>query len=367
MGTKNRTKMRDSGIELLRIILMLQVIFLHVCDYGKYTKIAVHAGGSLEFIYKFLWLSSRCPVYAYILIFGYFSVTSCKTIGSLKPKVLKMYLPMYFYSLLIPFIGQSLSLWELTDVDKKRAFFPLTSKIWYFMTLYMLVLILSPFLNRCLTNLTRGEYTFLIIVLFLIFSVWDLFAHLPDTSKVILTDKVFAMKEGKSLYGFIYMYILGGYFRLHVKPHGGAKCRYLIAYFAMTFINMLLWNNFEDYAKVVYFNSNPFSIIQGVCLLLFFRELTFKSRAINHIASLNLGVYMIHEQYLAREYIWNKIFNFREKWVYASTYKYLAKIVIACVAVFAVCALIEQLRVYVFAAIKMLYQKIKPKKAGSSA
>ena len=89
MGTKNQTKMRDSGIELLRIILMLQVVFLHVCDYGGYTKTAVHAGGSLEYIYKFLWLSSRCPVYAYILIFGYFSVTSCKTISSLKPKVLK--------------------------------------------------------------------------------------------------------------------------------------------------------------------------------------------------------------------------------------------------------------------------------------
>ena len=31
-------KVRESGIELLRIILMLQVIFLHVCTKGQYSS-----------------------------------------------------------------------------------------------------------------------------------------------------------------------------------------------------------------------------------------------------------------------------------------------------------------------------------------
>ena len=32
-------KVRESGIELLRIILMLQIIVLHIYDYGGYSKL----------------------------------------------------------------------------------------------------------------------------------------------------------------------------------------------------------------------------------------------------------------------------------------------------------------------------------------
>ncbi len=361
MGTivQNQVKKtRDSGIELLRIILMLQVIFLHVCTYGGYTEAAEEIGGSVNFIYRLIWLCCRCPVYVYIVIFGYFSVTSNKTLGSIKGKILKMYLPMYFYSVAIPFLGELFGLCTLSDVNKQRAFFPLTSKIWYFMTLYMLVLILSPFINRCLTKLSKREYTQLIVILFLIFSIWTLFAGLPETKDVIRIDKVIEESEGgKSLYGFIFMYILGGYLRLHVKPHGGPKVRYLIVYFALTLANLALWYTVDGYGEIVDYNSNPFSVAQGICLVLFFRELHFKSRVINHIAALNLGVYMIHEQYLARNFIWDKL-DFHPKWIYHSHIKYLAKIAIACVVVYVVCALIEQLRVFLFAGVKLIYQKI---------
>ena len=38
-------KMRDPGIELLRIIMLLQIVFLHVSDYGGFSKIANKLGG----------------------------------------------------------------------------------------------------------------------------------------------------------------------------------------------------------------------------------------------------------------------------------------------------------------------------------
>jgi len=120
MGTvvQNRgKKTRDSGIELLRIILMLQVIFLHVCTYGGYYDTATEIGGSVEFIHRIIWLCCRCPVYVYIVVFGYFSVTSNKTLGSIKGKILKMYLPMYFYSVAIPFLGELFGLWTQTSTE----------------------------------------------------------------------------------------------------------------------------------------------------------------------------------------------------------------------------------------------------------
>ena len=103
MGQPGGKKVRKSGIELLRIILMLQVIFLHVCTKGKYSSFARgHLGEWHELFYWCVWLMCRCPVYLYMLISGYFSVTSNKTWGDIKRKVLVSHRSMLFYSIGLP-------------------------------------------------------------------------------------------------------------------------------------------------------------------------------------------------------------------------------------------------------------------------
>lgn len=363
MEKTKSVKIRESGIELLRIISMLQVIFLHVCVYGGYSKIARHDLSRIHrLFFDLIYLSSRCPVYVYIVIFGYFSVKSNKTLGSIKGKIAKTYLPMLFYSLTIPFIGQALGLWQINDTAKARAFFPLTSKIWYFMTLYLLVLILSPFLNKALTALSKKEYTQLVVILFLLFSVWTVFAGLKQTSDVIKLDRVFETFDGKSLYGFIYMYILGGYLRLHVPCHNRAKFRYLAAFALLTIINFLLSHYVFSYNKVAAANDNPFIVLQGLCLVMFFRDLKFKSKAINYIASLNLGVYMIHEQFLVRNKIWNDWFKVLHQKSFYSTWKYPFKIILICLIIFIACGAIERIRVWIFKGIEILFKRINSRR-----
>lgn len=367
MGETKTVKVRKSGIELLRILMMLQVIFLHVCVYGGYTNIAKNNLSDVHKLFYYLvFLSSRCPVYVYILIFGYFSVTSNKTLGSIKGKFAKTYLPMYFYSLAIPFVGQALGLWQLDSVSKVRAFFPLTSKIWYFMTLYILVLILSPFLNKALTALSKKEYTQLVIILFLLFSVWTVFAGLEQTGEVIKLDNVFNTGRGKSLYGFVYMYILGGYLRLHVPCHEKAKCRYLVVFAVLTAINVLLNHYLYSYSKLSSANDNPITVLQGICLLMFFRDLKFKSRAVNYIATVNLGVYMIHEQFLMRNKIWNDWFDFLHEKSFYNSWVYPFKILLICVTIFTACGIIEKIRVWLFKGVEILFGKISSHKKQSA-
>lgn len=359
MGVNIPAKTRKSGIELLRILLMLMVIFIHVCVYGGYTNIAVHYLSFPEkAFYHLAYLSSRCCVYVYIVVFGYFSVTSNKTLGALKGKIAKVYLPMLFYSILIPFLGQTLGLWQLNTIEKVRAFFPLTSRIWYFMTLYVLVLILSPFLNKALTALSKKEYTQLVVILFLLFSVWTVFSQLEQTGDVIRLDKIYDVLNGKSLYGFVYMYILGGYLRLHVPCHDKARVRYLILFAILTVINVLLCRYVYSYSSISTDNNNPFAVLQGLCLVMFFRDLKFRSKAINYIASVNLGVYMIHEQFLVRNKIWHDWFSFLHKKSFYSSWLYPFKIILICITVYVVCGLIEKARTWLFAGIKALFMKV---------
>ncbi len=338
--------------------MMLQVIFLHVCLYGGYNSVVKRNFSILhKAAFNLIFLSSRCPVYVFILIFGYFSVSSNKTLSGIKGKIAKTYLPMLFYSLSIPFLGQIFGLWQLNNIQAVRSFFPFTSRIWYFMTLYLLVLILSPFVNKALTALSKKEYTQLVVILFLVFTVWTALAQLKQTSDIISLNNIFD-PNGKSLYGFLLMYILGGYLRLHIPCHEKVRYRYLIFFVSLTIINYLLCLLNDDYYSISSQNNNPFIVLQCLCLLMFFRDLKFKSRVINYIASVNLGVYMIHEQYLVRNKLWNDWFGFLHDKPFYISRLYPIKIILICVTVFIACGIIERLRVWLFKGFSILYRKI---------
>lgn len=361
-------KMRESGIELLRIILMLQVVFLHVCDHGGFTENMADIGSFPTAVFWCVFYSSRTPVYVYMLLLGYFSVSSRsnQTISGIIPKAKKTYFPMLFYSLTIPAVMwlSGIRAFEATALIK--AFLPVLSRLWPFMTLYLVVVILSPFLNRCLNNLSKKEFAVLIGILFFIFSIWNMFGNLSPINKVIGVNKVVNTEGGKSLYGYVFMYILGAFIRLHVKKYDKAKWRFLAAFFALAMINAALIYIFPNYMAVSTYNDNPISVIQGACLLLFFRDLKFKSAAINHIALMNLGVYMIHEHPMVRSFLWNKdtgVFKFfHDSGFYTNIPVCFLAAFGVCVAVYAACSIIEQCRRGLFALPGILQRKYKAEK-----
>lgn len=351
---------RESGIELLRIFLMLQVIFLHVVTYGEYGEMAMERLGPLDsLLYWAVWFCSRCPVYVYIVLFGYFNVTSKtgQTIKDTKGKAIKMYLPMLFYSLTITAAAMVTGKVEITPVKVIDGFFPLLSRTWYFMTLYLIVLIFSPFINRLLNNISKKEFMYLLLLCFLIFSVWDMLANIKPINQIVSLDKVAKTQGGKSIYGFVFMYLIGGYLRLHVPKYDKAKFRFLFAFFALGAVNVLLVYLFPAYrGAAAAANSNPIAVIQGVCLVLFFRDMKFKSRIINWIAAANLGVYMIHEHPYVRAQLWKHVptknIAFYDNWYYPLI------ILLICVGVFIACGAVEKIRVLLFDLIGKGYKKI---------
>lgn len=352
---------RESGIELLRIFMMMQVIFLHVCskNMGMYTPIATELGGKQLLLYEFFYYMSRCPVFVFLLVSGYFSVTSNKTLASIRPKLLKTYLPMLFYAISIPFVGWALQLWTPSTTQIVRAFFPALNRTWYFMTLYLLVLILSPFINRCLVSLSKREYTCLVGILLFLFSVMTILVKIKGINQIVGLDQIIKTQGGKGLYGFTMMYIIGGYLRLHVKPYNKAKLRFLFAFLVLGCINIGLIHTVPGYKSAAIDNENLFAVLQCICLLLFFRDLKFKNRVINYIAASCLGVYMIHEHPLVRNFIWGTIFPMTREPSFYSTWYFPIKILLIVLAIFFGCVLLDQVRVYFFKLIDYLIAKRK--------
>lgn len=361
--TKPIVKERESGIELLRIILMLQVIYLHVSNFGEFASINRDWGGMHELIYWIHQTLCRCPVYVFMLISGYFSVTSKTTMQTVWKKAGTVYLPMIFYSLVLTLVVGVAGLAEVRLGDIIKAFLPLTSRTWYFMTVYLLVLILSPVVNSALTRLSKKDFQILLGVLFFLFSLWQVASNVEPFSKVISVDSVIETTKGRGLDGFLFMYIIGAYLRLHTKREEKIAWKYLFLYVGLAVLDIVIVYAtrgvpvLENYAKIVNYNNAPIAILQGVCLLLFFRTLRFKSKFINRISNHNLGVYMIHEHWLMRGVIWDKIFVATQNPVFYSSPFYLVKVYGIILIIYVSCWTIDFIRGCLFDTVKKLKKR----------
>ena len=94
----SKTK-RQSGIELLRIIAMIQIIFLHAYQYGLLHDASKAAGDIDGILVTFVWSLCRTPVDVFIMISGYFMITSQFDIKKTIRRGGKIYGAMIFYSI----------------------------------------------------------------------------------------------------------------------------------------------------------------------------------------------------------------------------------------------------------------------------
>lgn len=69
---------------------------------------------------------------------------------------------------------------------------------------YIVLFLLIPFINILLNNIDKETYKKLLIVILLVFSLWD----------SIMSNKIIA-DSGYGIVNFIVLYIIGGYLKLH--------------------------------------------------------------------------------------------------------------------------------------------------------
>ena len=87
----------------------------------------------------------------------------------------------------------------------------------WFVRDYIIMILCAPFLNNCLTRLSKREYKLLLVLLLLVFSDWPSFFPNPPIDDY-----------GFSCVHFIQLYAIAGYLKLHLdkspKPLVCAAC-----------------------------------------------------------------------------------------------------------------------------------------------
>lgn len=349
---------RKSGIELLRIIIMFQIILLHLYDYGKLAEFANECGGLTNLAFDAIWAMSRMPVNVFILITGYFMVTSEFDLKKVFNKGKKVYLTMIFYSLLITGIFFVINP-DLISVPKIfKAFMPFFSKKWYFLSNYLIILALSPFINLILQKLDKKQYRIFCGIVFIVMSVWTTFANMGGFNKVFKITNLVDPYMGKSVGGFLLMYIIGGYLRRFTTGNNKPQLKYLILFFAFCATDFAL-RIFPQYSSNVYgMYNNPLVIGEAITIFLFFRDMHFYSSVVNIVAGTTLGIYAIHETSFVRNMLWDNSF-FNGIFTNSSVLTVGIAAFVYCACIFVVCCLLDLMRQKLFNGIAYLYQKRK--------
>lgn len=337
-------KERKSNIELLRIVAMILIISFHYVYKSNFEFDGLTIN---SFIVKVFYMFGELGVNLFILITGYFMVTGKFSIK----KLICLILEVNFYYLISILIAQKLGVVQLSTVrDYIMIFFPTIHAKYWFITAYIIVYILSPYLNILIQNMSKKEYQRLIIISIVLWSIIPtIFGILYNTTENMLFYS--------RLIWLIVMYLVGAYIKLHPlkifsKTRNSMICA--ISSFTAMLISIIVIYKFREIfsklgtTEVAYFwpPNTILMFILSISIFEIFLNIKMKSiKIINIMASTTLGIYMIHDGDLQR-YIWDTIFKTKEH-LSNNTWTIILDIMSATIIIFIVCAIIDLIRQFI--------------------
>ena len=180
---------------------MVMIITTHCISSSK--AFSVFQPNTIQYvILSFVQTLANYGVNLFVLITGWFMIE--KTSISVR-KVARILLDVAFYGIIIYLISVLIGINVLSLRGLIKAAFPLLFGYRWFVLAYCVLFVLIPYINAMLRHLTQAQYGTLLIICFVLFSVWPTFLPNPPIDHY-----------GYSFLHLIFMYILAGYARKYI-------------------------------------------------------------------------------------------------------------------------------------------------------
>lgn len=333
---QKQLKVRNSSIELLRIISMIMIVLCHFATHGGFS-FNVKSLSIPRLWWNFIEMGGNFGVDVFVLISGYFLVTSRGKVFDLK-RILKFIGQVFIYSIAIYFVFCVIGEQDFSLESCIKALFPITFNSWWFASTYFVLYLIHPFINMLLQKLDKNTYQVLIAMQIILWCIIPTFT----TSNY----------QSNNLMWFITLYCVAGYIRLFgLNPRFTAK-NYLgfwllfsgIRYLSCIFL-IVLGTKIPFAAEHSLFFYNKQSVLTFLSALslfmVFYRCNIGYIKWINVIASATFGVYLIHDSDLIRYWLWQECFKNAQ---YQESVFLIPYSIIVAVIVYIVCTLIDLLR-----------------------
>lgn len=336
---------REPNFEVMRTWAMFSIVIYHCMCHSigsDYAFDLQHPVFLFNFTFSDLILViGSIAVNLYVLVSGYFLVNTKFKVS----RICRTWLSTFFYSVVITTIFLLLSTEPWNIVTLGKSFFPLSTDAYWFVTQYIGLLILSPFLAMLVKQLSYRQYMVLLIGMgFMVLSV------IPDFPY----GKRFSISHGNSVWSFVYLFFIAGFIRFHLKriPMGKLTMT-VLGLTLLTWVSEMVLGIHNGIGYLLWFNYNGIILFLSVTVFVFIRQQQIPETGIwklmVKVAPYTFGVYLIHDQLLMRDWIWKTLSmtSYANQWIYA------LGVIIACLLIFIVCILIEIVRKRLFIVLRI--------------
>ncbi|MEB5881597.1 acyltransferase [Enterococcus gallinarum] len=321
---------RLSNFELLRLVSMFLIVLHHYGVHGLVNE----TGSSLQSVGVGM-LSSlgKSGVFLFVLIGSFFLVDKSFNCS----RIINIISSTFFYSFLILFLGLALFRNQITSMQIIRSIFFVPLNYW-FVTDYIFLLIIIPFLNLLVKNLSRKKFeTLLMIGLVFLFVFPTIFSSASEYSNIDI---------------FAFLYCVAMYLKKYNVFSKWSQCKIGIIMIFLFFSIVLSVYVISLYPNVVkYLNINTLfltrtnsvlTLLFSLVCFLFFKGWNLRyNSAINFASKATLGIYLIHDNPIIRSLLWKAINN--------QQYHGLSETIIAglfvSLLVYTCCLIIELIRI----------------------
>ena len=336
-------KRRDNSLDLSRILCMLLVTLSHVFTHGGLVNDQLLPGTPNWFLGNLLYPLSLVAVNCFVLLSGYFQ---CSSQFKLK-RVLSTWVQVAVYSVAL-YIAVKLLLGGLSVSALVRSALPVITDQYWFVTAYLLMYMVSPFLNCMIRAMGKRMHFLCCCVLLGIFSVGHNLAYVYDFGDV---------NGGYTFLWFCILYIVAAYIRLYVPVETKHRSRGLLVYgccalgvgiarFVAHYVTTAL---FGTPMLTSFFYSYNSILVVPASIGLFMAMRTVKvgvkaAKAVSFFAPLAFGVYLIHDHPAVRPALWSIL----KPYAFAESVWMVPYVLLCTIVIFLVCCLVEWVRQWVF-------------------
>lgn len=300
MDTKEKT-IRDSRFELLRILSILLIIAYHYCIHGNNGTIFYSGFCINQVISAVVGSWGLLGVTCFVFVSAYFLIDNGKFSSK---KLLKILLQTIFYSVVIAAVLYFCGIVQFNPIlIIKTILSPLFLSHYWYVTVYCMLYIMFPFINKVIPYLNNKIYYKILILLTIFIPIYGtLWENAPSSEFGLM----------------IYLYLLMGYLKHNPKNwfERNAKMGFCITSIciflfdvAMSYVGTItdigpIKTNAFMFAE----RFSPLMTLDAIFLFYIFNNLKIKMNpVINTIAGTTLGIYLIHEHPLLREVLWDGI------------------------------------------------------------
>ncbi|MEE0264877.1 MAG: acyltransferase [Acutalibacteraceae bacterium] len=328
---KKIKKTRNSNLEILRILSVIMIIAHHYALHGFDNVPYSFNKNVLEILVS----GGKLGVDIFVMISGYYMLNSKFTLN----KFLKLASQVITYSVglyvLFIILGAKLT-FDITY------FTPIINDSYWFITCYVLLMFLTPFLNHFCKNINQKQHLSIIMVITLMF---------PISQLLLLTE---LKKYGTPLTIFILLYLIACYIRMYNDKIKGTAARHITVAVLVTliyFIALVLLNHLASSINLGFAeelltyiksqNSILLLIISTELLIGFTKMKAHHISWVNILSSASFGVYLIHDSDTTRHHIFRYLL---QTTTMTESNLLIPHALLAVLIIFCICVIIDLLR-----------------------